>query len=142
MVVSEIYEKIPHRPPFLWVDRVVSIKDGAIVAEKYFPPELDIYEGHYPDNPITPGVILSEAVFQAGALLIADLLKREGRDSSGVPVLTRIYGARFKRLVKPGETVRLLAQLKEVIGTAWILKGKVMLGEKVAVSIEFGCTLA
>lgn len=141
-MVSEIYEKIPHRPPFLWVDRVVSIEDATIVAEKYFPPDLDIYEGHYPDNPITPGVILCEAVFQAGALLIADLLKKEGRDASGVPVLTRIYGARFKRLVKPGETVRLVARLKEVIGTAWMLKGKVMLGDKVAVSVEFACTLS
>jgi 3-hydroxyacyl-[acyl-carrier-protein] dehydratase len=141
MVVSEIYEKIPHRPPFLWVDRLVSIENSTIVAEKYFSPDLDIYEGHYPNNPITPGVILCEAVFQAGALLIADLLKREGKGAGGVPVLTRIYGARFKRLVKPGETVRLVAHLKEVIGTAWILKGKVMLGDKTAVSVEFACTL-
>lgn len=141
MVESEIYERIPHRPPFLWVDRIISIDHESIVAEKYFPPELEIYDGHYPNHPITPGVILCEAVFQAGALLISDLLKKEGKTVNGVPVLTRIYGARFKRSIKPGETVRLTAHLQEVIGAAWLLKGKVLIGDKTAVSVEFGCTL-
>ena len=140
-MVSEIYEKIPHRPPFLWVDRLVSIENKTIVAEKYFSPDLDIYEGHYPNHPITPGVILCEAVFQAGALLISELMKKEDSTTGGVPVLTRIYGARFKRTVKPGDTVSLVAHLQEVIGAAWLLKGKVMLGGKVAVSVEFACTI-
>ena len=141
-MVSDIYERIPHRPPFLWVDRIISIENETIVAEKYFSPDLDIYEGHYPDHPITPGVILCEAVFQAGALLIADLLKKDGKEATGVPVLTRIYGARFKRAISPGDTVRLNAQLKEVLGNAWMLKGKVLVDDKLAVSVEFGCSMA
>ena len=139
---SEIYDHIPHRPPFLWVDRVLSIENETIEAEKYFPPDLEMYDGHYPHHPITPGVILCEAVFQAGALLISDLLKKDGKTMPGVPVLTRIYGARFKRTVNPGDTVRLVAQLKEVIGAAWLLKGKVIIDGKVAVSVDFGCTMA
>ena len=141
-MASEIYERIPHRPPFLWVDRIISIEKDTIVAEKHFPPDLALYDGHYPHQPITPGVILCEAVFQAGALLISDLLTKEGKEVVGVPVLTRIYGARFKRSVNPGETVRLVATLKEVIGKAWLLKGKVMVGDRVAVSVDFGCTMA
>nr|MBF0221188.1 beta-hydroxyacyl-ACP dehydratase [Desulfobulbaceae bacterium] len=138
---SEIYERIPHRPPFLWVDRIISIDSQTIVAEKYFAPDLDMYAGHYPHHPITPGVILCEAIIQAGAVLIADILQREGTSVEGVPVLTRIYGARFKRSIKPGDTVRLVAHLKEVIGAAWLLKGKVLVEDKVAVSLDFGCTI-
>lgn len=141
MVASEIYDKIPHRPPFLWVDRILSIEQETIVAEKYFPPDLPMYDGHYPHHPITPGVILCEAVFQAGALLISELLKRDGKKAAGVPVLTRIYGARFKRSINPGDTVQLMAELKEVLGAAWLMKGKVMIDNKLAVSVEFGCTL-
>lgn len=140
-MVSEIYEKIPHRPPFLWVDRIISIDNETIVAEKYFAPDLDMYEGHYPQHPITPGVILCEAIIQAGAVLISDILKNQGTPVDGVPVLTRIYGARFKRSIKPGDTVRLVAHLKEVIGAAWLLKGKVMIDDNVAVSLDFGCTI-
>ncbi len=141
-MVSEIYERIPHRPPFLWIDRIVSIENETIVAEKYFTPDLDMYEGHYPNQPVTPGVILCEAVFQAGAVLISDIMEREGRSVSGVPVLTRIYGARFKRSVGPGDTIRLVAHIKEVIGAAWLLKGKVMINDKVALSVDFACTMS
>ena len=117
-------------------------ENETILAEKHFPENLEMYDGHYPHHPMTPGVILCEAVFQAGALLISDLLKRKGKPINGVPVLTRIYGARFKRSVNPGDTVQLVAQLKEVMGPAWVLKGKVMINDKVAVSVDFGCTMA
>jgi 3-hydroxyacyl-[acyl-carrier-protein] dehydratase len=141
-VASDILAMIPHRPPFLWVDRIVSLDDETIVAEKDLSADLELYRGHYPDYPITPGVILCEAVFQAGALLISHLLKEEGREASGVPVLTRIYGAKFKRQVPPASTIILEARLVERVGPAWIMKGKVKIAGKTAVSVEFGCAEA
>jgi len=139
-VAFDICAMIPHRPPFLWVDRIIMIENDQIVAEKDLAADLELYQGHYPSHPITPGVILCEAVFQAGALLISHLLANEGRVVSGVPVLTRIYSAKFKRQVPPGSTITLEARLVERVGPAWIMKGKVTLDGKTAVSVEFGCT--
>jgi len=141
-VAFDIYALIPHRPPFLWVDRVVSLDGERIVAEKDLGLDLELYQGHYPQHPITPGVILCEAVFQAGALLIAHGLAAEGRMVSGVPVLTRIYNAKFKRQVPPGSTITLEARLLEKVGPAWMLKGKVTVDGKTAVSVEFACAEA
>jgi 3-hydroxyacyl-[acyl-carrier-protein] dehydratase len=138
-VAFDIEAMIPHRPPFLWVDRVVTITGDQIVAEKDLAADLELYQGHYPNHPITPGVILCEAVFQAGALLIAHHLATEGCTVNGVPVLTRIYSAKFKRQVPPGSTITLEARLVERIGPAWMMKGKVKLDGKTAVSVEFGC---
>jgi 3-hydroxyacyl-[acyl-carrier-protein] dehydratase len=141
-----ITERIPHRPPFLWLDRVLEISAESIIAEKKIPANLDLFQGHYPGHPLMPGVLLCEAVFQAGALLIGEMVKRE-QDSSdgtvhrGMPVLTRILGARFKREVLPGDTVTVSAALKEKVGPAWFMKGTVRVKGKVAVRVEFACAL-
>jgi len=136
-----ITERIPHRPPFLWIDRVSELTDTSIRAEKIISPDLDIFQGHYPDYPLMPGVLLCEAVFQAGALLIGELAAKEGEAVSGVPVLTRIQGAKFKREVKPGETIVVEVQCKEKVGPAWFLKGTVLVQGKIAVKVRFSCTL-
>ena len=81
-----IAERIPHRPPFLWLDRVVAIDEAAIRAEKTVPEDLDLFRGHYPGYPLMPGVLLCEAVFQAGAVLLSELLRqgtRSGRQRLG-----------------------------------------------------------
>jgi len=109
--------RIPHRPPCLWLDRVMELTGESIRAEKTIPADLDIFKGHYPDYPLMPGVLLCEAVFQAGALLVGELLKSE-QDRSGVPVLTRINGAKFKREVRPGDTIEIRAALTEQLGPA------------------------
>jgi len=119
---------------------VLEIDCERVLAEKDLSPGLELYQGHYPGHPITPGAILCEAVFQAGALLIAHRLQEKGLAVRGLPVLTRIYQAKFKQQVPPGSTIRLEAKLVERIGPAWILKGLVKLGTTTAVSVEFGCT--
>lgn len=135
-----ITKKIPHRPPFLWLDRVMELSDQLIRAEKFIDPALDVFRGHYPDYPLMPGVLLCEAVFQAGALLIAELSAGEG-SVAGVPVLARIQGARFKREVRPGDTVAIEARIREKVGSAWFLKGTVRVRGKIAVQVEFSCAV-
>lgn len=135
-----ISSRIPHRPPFLWLDRVVEISDESILAEKEITADLDVFKGHYPEYPLMPGVLLCEAVFQAGALLIGELIKDDGA-ITGVPVLTRILGAKFKREVRPGDTIEIRAALKEKLGSAWFLKGSIRVGGKVAVQVEFSCAM-
>ena len=141
----EIYESIPHRPPFLWIDRVISYDSRTIITEKFIPPDLDVFQGHYPGYPLMPGVLLCEAVFQTGALFMAKtLLDPEETKKAGpkAPVLTRIKGAKFKREVKPGDTIRIYVTLDENIGNAWFFKGKVLVKDKTAVKVTFGFTLS
>ncbi len=135
-----ITKRIPHRPPFLWLDRVCELTDNSIRAEKTIDPDLEIFQGHYPDYPLMPGVLLCEAVFQAGALLISELAGLQD-ELAGLPVLARIQGAKFKREVRPGETVTIEAILKEKVGPAWFFKGNVRVQGKVAVQVEFSCAL-
>jgi 3-hydroxyacyl-[acyl-carrier-protein] dehydratase len=137
-----ILERIPHRPPFLWLDRVLDISSDSIHAEKVIPHDLTLFQGHYPEYPLMPGVLLCEAVFQAGALLIGEIMRGAvGEDGSGVgvPVLTRILGAKFKREVRPGDLLEVSATLVERMGPAWLMKGAVRVGGKVAVQVEFAC---
>ena len=135
-----IQERIPHRPPFLWLDQVLELNNKTIRAEKCIGADLDVFQGHYPEYPIMPGVLLCEAVFQAGALLISETLCRK-EELQGVPVLTRIVGAKFKREVRPGDIVEIQATLKEKLGPAWFLKGNVRVQGKIAVQVEFACAL-
>ena len=135
-----ITRRIPHRDPFLWLDRVVELGEDSILAEKNFSAELPLFSGHYPDYPLVPGVILCEAVFQAGALLIGEM-SGDNKEINGVPVLTRILGAKFKREVRPGDTVAIRADLQECVGSAWFLKGTARVDGRLAVRVEFACML-
>lgn len=135
-----IQERIPHRAPFLWLDRILELDETIIRAEKSIPEDLDVFQGHYPDYPIMPGVLLCEAVFQAGALLISEALRGK-QEIKGVPVLTRILGAKFKREVGPGDCIEIQATFKEKVGPAWFMKGSVRVQGKIAVQVEFACAL-
>lgn len=139
MTDPRILSLIPHRPPFLWIDRIVSQSDTVIRTQKTFHQNLDVFQGHYPDNPLLPGVLLCEAIFQSGALLLAGSLS--DRDETRIPVLTRISDTRFKRRVLPGETVDIEVGLIDTVSSVSILKGKAKVDDQLAVKTEFYCTL-
>ena len=136
---AAIEELIPHRDPFLWLDEVVELTATAVRANKRLPEDLAVFEGHYPGFAVLPGVLLCEAVFQAGAVLIAaagDI--PEGR----VPVVTRQNETRFRRMVRPGETLAIEVTLDETLGGAWFLSGKASVDGHLAVRLQFACTAA
>lgn len=138
----EILTRIPHRPPFLWVDRIVERDGSSIVTEKIIPADLEIFTGHYPGRPIMPGVLLCEAIFQTGALLMSYLLEDNPTKREEVPVLTRIENAKFKRMVNPGDTVQINVSIRETIGVVSFMKGTLRVGGKTAVQVNFGVALA
>ena len=136
---QSIERLIPHRAPFLWIDEVVEVSETAIHARKHLDEDLEIFAGHFPQFPILPGVLLCEAAMQAGALLIAH---GEALPEGQVPVVTRLTDTRFRRMVRPGETLDIEVELNEKLGGAWFLSGKVSVDGDVAVRLEFACTAA
>lgn len=138
--LDEILSLIPHRPPFLWVDRIISREPGRIETEKLIPLDLELFKGHYPSQPLMPGVLLCEAIFQSGALLIA-VDRESGEGKELLPVLTRIKNAKFKRVVRPGDMVNITVTVQEKVGPAWFMLGKLAVAGKNAVTVEFACAL-
>ena len=134
---QQIYDAIPHREPFLLVDEIVEWTDRLIVGTKTFTGAEEFFAGHYPGYPLVPGVLLCEAAMQCGAVLLSrHLAAADGR----VPVATRMNDVRFKRIVRPGETIRMEVELIERLSDAFFLKAKVTVGGKLAVRFEFACT--
>lgn len=139
MTRDEIERLIPHRPPFLWIDRIREMDEQRIVAEKWIDPELDVFRGHYPQFPVLPGVLVCEAAFQAGAILIARVAPPA---DSTVPVVTRLNNVQFRQMVRPGDTLEIAVELTERLGAAFFLKAKATVAGKTAARLEFACALA
>lgn len=139
---EEITSLIPHRPPFLWVDRIICFSGDTIETETTIRKNLDLFEGHYPANPIMPGVLLCEAIFQSGALLMAKQISGESSLDGSLPVLTRINGAKFKRSVTPGDICHIRVTVTEKLSSAVFFKGTLKVGGKTAVQVDFACTMA
>ena len=97
---KEIETILPHRDPFLMIDEVIEVKPGKkIIAVKHVKEEEYYFKGHFPANPIMPGVLMLEAIAQAGAVAVLMLPENKGR----LILFAGIDKARFKRIVKPGD---------------------------------------
>jgi 3-hydroxyacyl-[acyl-carrier-protein] dehydratase len=137
---DNVTDLIPHRPPFLFVDEIVSETADSLVAKRTFRADEFFYKGHYPNQPITPGVLLCEAVFQTGALLMAKRAKTAGAaagEQGGVPLLARVSDVKFRNPVFPGDTVELSVKIKEVMGGFTMMSGAITSAGKRVLSVDF-----
>jgi 3-hydroxyacyl-[acyl-carrier-protein] dehydratase len=144
MSLAEIHGAIPHRPPFLLVDEIVSQTGDSIVCRKHFTGDEWFFAGHYPDEPIVPGVLLCEAALQAGAVLLGKSQQSVDNGSAAehsrnMPVVTRMNDVRFKHIVRPGDTIEIEVQVRERVGEAYFFEAKVSCAGKLAVRLEFAC---
>ena len=140
--MDEIYRMIPHRPPFLFIDEIVEIREDGATCKRTIRMEEPQFEGHYPGNPIMPGVLLCEACFQTGAIYLAKQIEKEGRSLKDVtPVLSRISDAKFKQMVKPGDEVLIEVTMKETLSKFFFLTGKVLKDNKPALTIGFALAM-
>jgi 3-hydroxyacyl-[acyl-carrier-protein] dehydratase len=121
-----VTDLIPHRPPFLFIDEIITHDEVSLSAQREWRSGEDFYQGHYPNAPITPGVLMCESVFQAGAAYMA-LKARAGGDTAGegVPLLAKISDVRFRNPVFPGETTIITVQKKEEMGGFIMMSGAV-----------------
>ena len=136
MKQADIEQVIPHRPPFLWLDEVVELTETRIHARKHVSPDLDVFQGHYPNYPVLPGVLQCEAAFQAAAVLISNL----NTVSAGrIPVVTRLNNTKFRRMVRPGDTLDIEVELTETLSNAFFLTGRIAVAGHTATRLEFVC---
>ena len=129
---------IPHRPPMLLVDEIVSQDESSILCRKTFRADEFFVQGHFPGDPLVPGVILCECALQAGAILAA---ARGGSAARSVPVATRLDGVKFKQMVRPGETIDIAVTLNEALGNAYFMTGKITAAGRLAARLDFACAL-
>jgi len=125
---EEIEQILPHRPPFLLLDEVVELEPGAWVVARKQVTQEDC-DGHFPGNPIMPGVKMVEALAQAGA--VAVLCEEENRGR--LALFAGIDDVRFKRIVRPGDELRLECTLETVRGPVGRGKARATVGGELAV---------
>ena len=132
----DIIRRLPHRYPFLLVDRVIAFADGErLVAIKSVTANEPFFAGHFPGHPIMPGVLICEALVQAGGLLAS--CSRDGLPAGKGVLLAGLEHVRFRRRVIPGDELRLEVELVHKRRPLWKMKGRALVEEKVAAEAEF-----
>jgi 3-hydroxyacyl-[acyl-carrier-protein] dehydratase len=141
MDIHQILKQLPHRYPFLLVDRVLDIDKGkSIKALKNVSMNEPQFMGHFPHRPVFPGVLMLEAMAQAAALLAFDTLGVDPDDKT-VYYFAGIDSARFKRPVEPGDQLIMDVSLERMKAGIFKFKGVTRVGDQVACEAELMCTM-
>lgn len=138
-MLEMILNNIPQREPFLFIENVVEKSEDSITTSKKLTGEEDFFRGHFPGRPVFPGVLMCEAVFQTGALLMA--LKGQSAGNNKTAVVSRIQNCKFKNMAKPGDLLMITVDFVETLANASFMKGKITANGKTVMSIEFAATL-
>lgn len=134
MNIKDIQNLLPHRYPFLMVDRIIEIDPGKrAVGIKNVSINEEFFQGHFPGNPIMPGVLIVEALAQ-----VAGILAFQSGTSEGKSVyFMSIEKAKFRRPVVPGDQLRLEVSVLQYRGNVWKFAGNALVGDKIAAEAEF-----
>lgn len=134
--ITKILELIPHRYPFLLVDRVLDYKPFEfLTAIKNVTMNEPFFTGHFPGNPIMPGVLMLEALAQASGIL-SDLSRRPKEGFKFLYFFAGIDNAKFKQVVTPGDQLRLEVNLLKQKRDFWLMHGEAYVGDKLACSAD------
>lgn len=142
-MTEEVLQAIPHRPPFLFIDKVVEMRADGITCSRTFRADEKFYEGHYPNAPLTPGVLLCESVFQAAAIYLVKKAQASGDAdfANRTPVLCRLENAKFKGMVFPGDEVIIDVKEGETLSGFHYLSGTMKKGGKPVLQIRFALAM-
>lgn len=133
MDIREIQNILPHRYPFLLVDRILEVEEGKrAVGIKNVTVNEPFFQGHFPGNPIMPGVLILEAMAQVGAVAVLNMEQNKNK----LAMFAGIDKARFKRPVVPGDQLRMEVELVKVKGSIGKGKGSAYVGDELAAEAE------
>ncbi len=138
--IQEVMRRIPHRPPFLLIDRAEAFCPGqSLVGIKCVTINEPFFLGHFPGNPVMPGVLIVEALAQTGGLLMS---KSWDVDPEGKIILfMSVDNCRFRYPVRPGDVLRMEVSVQRVRGDVVKFRGRGMVGDKLAAEAEFAAML-
>lgn len=132
--IEKIMELLPHRYPFLLLDSVEQVEDDLGIGIKNVTYNEPFFQGHFPGNPIMPGVLIIESMVQAGGFL---LLKKLADPKKKTVYFTSINKAKFRHPVRPGDVLRHEVRLVSFRSNFYKLRGKSFVGEKIVAEGEF-----
>lgn len=136
---EQIKEIIPHRDPFLLIDEIVEMEAGVrVVARKHLKEDEFWFAGHFPGNPVQPGVLTLEMIAQAGAVCMLSVPENKGK----VGFFGGIDKAKFREMVRPGDTMEFEVEILKQRGSVCVGKGIATVNGKKAASCEFTCIIA
>lgn len=138
MSTSEIMRYLPHRPPMLMLDRVTAYNECEIHAEKDLTADAFYFQGHFPGTPMLPGVMIVEAVAQAGALIAA--LNGNFDHNASLLAFAGIDKAKFKHSVYPTETLRVVTKIVKQRRILYKFEGRAMVGSKLVAIVNFSAS--
>lgn len=138
--IDEILRRIPHRPPFLLIDRAEDYRaHQSIVGIKTVTINEPYFVGHFPGRPVMPGVLIIEAMAQAGGVLMSKSLDIDTR-GKGIMFIS-VDNCRFRNPVKPGDVLRMPVEVMRARGGVFKFRGRGLVGDKVAAEAEFAAML-
>lgn len=136
---AEVLKYLPHREPFLFIDEVIDINLGnSIHAIKKVLPEEDYLRGHFPGNPIMPGVIIIEALAQASGILGFKTMDKTPQEGS-LYVFAGVDNVRFRKRVRPGDTLHLFSKVVNVKRGIWKFDVRAEVNDELACSATIMC---
>lgn len=136
--INEIKEIIPHRYPFLLVDRITELEEGKrVVGIKNVTVNEPFFQGHFPQYPVMPGVLILEAMAQVGAVAILKLPQFAGK----IGFYAGIDNARFRRQVVPGDQLRIEVEIVKLKGSIAKSAAKAYVGDELACEAELMCAI-
>ncbi|ROQ92230.1 3-hydroxyacyl-ACP dehydratase FabZ [Desulfosoma caldarium] len=138
MNAEEILRRLPHRYPFLLVDRILEMKEEEITGLKNVTLNEPFFQGHFPAHPVMPGVLIMEALAQTGGVLAFALRET---DSQGVVYFMGMDKVRFRRPVRPGDQLILKLKLLRRKGPVFKMKGEAYVGDELAAEGELLATI-
>ena len=138
MGLEEIKKILPHREPFLFVDRIIEMTERSIVGVKNLSGREPFFAGHFPARPVMPGVLMVEALAQAGGVLMLSRSEHQGK----IAYLASVNEARFRRIVSPGDELRLEVELLKFKARVGLVRGVAKVGSDVACEAQIMFSLA
>ena len=138
--IAEVMERIPHRYPFLLVDRCEDyLPSQSIVGIKCVTINEPFFAGHFPEYPVMPGVLICEAIAQSGAVLMSKSLEVDVRNKT--ILFMSLDNARFRRAVRPGDVLRMPVEVLRARGGIFKFRGQAFVEDQLAAECEFAAML-